>query len=148
MSNDELLYAITDVIINEIGTDTTTTSQLSWFGQSLYKPGYFLGVFPADAEIPRANSRAFYIQNTEPLSNGAGLSGQHWLGVAIEPGHPPLLFDSYGRVPSRGWMPELQYMDTSDPDVNQRRDTKICGQLCLAFGKIFELHGRDVAATV
>ena len=141
---DIVLYSVADAISQEVGYNSTTTSDLNRLGHALFKPGFFLGVYPAGSTIPKPGGRAFYIQNTEPISK----SGSHWLAVALEPGHPPLLFDSYGRTPSRSWMSELQHMDTSDPDVNQRDDTTICGQLCLAFGKIFELHGRSVAARV
>ena len=141
---DQLLFVVRDIITSEVGSGALRTSELRLLGQSLFPQSMFLGVFPARAQIPAAHGRAIYLQNTEPLP----LGGRHWLAVGLEPGFPPLLFDSYGRVPSRTWMPELQHMETTDPDCNQRNGSSVCGQLCLAWGKIFELHGRDVAARV
>ena len=48
--------------------------------------------------------------------------------------------------PTADWLPHLRGMDLTDDDVNQRYDTKRCGQICIAFGFVFMHHGRDVAA--
>ena len=70
------------------------------------------------------------------------------MGVALEPGFKPLLFDSFGRTPSAQWQPWLMHMDTSDPDRDQEYDASNCGELTMAFGKVFEESGRAVAKTI
>ena len=115
MDSDFLLYVVRNIIISEVGTGPLSTSELNVLGRNMFPQPFFLGVFPAQAKIPVVTGRAFYLQNTEPLPH----FGKHWLGVALKPGYPSLLFDSYGRVPSRTWMPELQHMETTDPDPNQ-----------------------------
>jgi len=142
---DDTLRKIARAISREMGTQgTTTTTGLQQQGDMLFPPGFFLGVYPADERPPQPRGRAFYVQNT----HAAHQPGEHWFGVACEPGHPPLLFDSFGRHPGRKFMPKLAHMEGTDPDVNQLASEDNCGQLTLAFGKVFQLYGRDVAVTI
>ena len=111
-------------------------------GRRLFKPGFFLGVFPAKQHPPTPPHSAFYIINED---DGAGM---HWMGVALEPGFKPLLFDSFGRTPSAHWQPWLRHMEPTDPDRDQEFAASNCGELSVAFGKIFEQFGRAAAKSI
>ena len=142
---DAHLHAVAAIVAREMREHRMTdTTQLNEFGRALFKPGFFLGAMPLDATPPKAQGRAFYIKNTDPATE----PGEHWVGVALEPGRKPLLFDSFGRRPTGRFMDGLQHMESTDPDVNQAEDSVICGQLCLAWGLIFERHGRDAAKSI
>ena len=58
----------------------------------------FLGVYPAK-QAPKANRHGYYLVNTDDRE------GEHWMAVALEAKHKPLLFDSFGRIPSDEWQP-------------------------------------------
>lgn len=100
----------------------------------------FLGVFPAKQK-PKG-TRGYYIVNTDDGE------GEHWMAVALDPPHKPLLFDSYGRLPSDEWQPWLQDMDITDPDRDQEYDTVICGPLSLAWCMLHRDRGREYALKI
>ena len=142
-SADQLLEAYARGVQHSMkNSSTTSTTDLENYGSTHFGPLQFQGVFPANQTPDRTQHRSFYIQNTssEPGANA------HWLAVARQPGERDLLFDTFARPPSDTWLPHLQHMETTDPDVNQEAHTKRCGQLCLAFGHVFINHGRHVAA--
>ena len=140
---DQLLATYARMVEASMGhSSTTTTSELQDFALQYFSGLQFLGVYPADVTPERTLHRCFYIQNT----SAATLPGVHWLALARQPGHNDLLFDSFARPPTADWLPHLRGMDLTDDDLNQRYDTKRCGQICVAFGFVFMHHGRDVAA--
>ena len=139
---EEMFEKIVTVITDVIGKETTNTTQLKRIGQQLFAPGFFLGVYPAKQKPQQTGNRGFYIVNED---DGAGT---HWMGVAIEPGHPDLLFDSFGRRPNGIWQPWLQHFEITDQDAEQEDHETHCGQLTLAFGKLFELYGREAAEKI
>ena len=143
MDADHLLQAYARGVEHGLrNSSTTSTTDLEQYGYRHFSPLQFQGVFPANKTPDRIQHRSFYIQNTssEPGANA------HWLAVARQPGERDLLFDTFARPPSATWLPHLQHMETTDPDVNQEEHSRRCGQLCLAFGHVFLNHGRQVAA--
>jgi len=143
MDADHLLEAYTAQVSARLGKDTTTgTTELLDYGRRHFTPVSFLGVFPSDVTPARTRHRCFYIQNTESSRE----DGQHWCGIAREPGRKDLFFDSYARAPSATFMPHLRHAQSTDPDVNQAIDSTRCGQLCHGFGHVFVNHGYDTAA--
>jgi hypothetical protein len=144
MDTDQLLDIFTTHVMDEMkNRGTTSTSELDAYCSRKFKPGFFVGVFPADKEPPVSKKRDFYIQNTMPSDH----PGEHWVGIAREPGYPDLLFDSFARKPSSVFMPHLiGKVESTEDDVDQfPRDSSHCGQLVCAFGLIFERFGRRVA---
>ena len=144
MDTDQILDIFTKHVMDEMKNfGTTSTSELFTYGSKKFKPGFFAGVFSADQSPPESTSRDFYIQNTMPSSH----PGEHWVGIARQPGYPDLLFDSFARKPSAVFMPHLVgKIENTELDVDQHpRDSTHCGQLVCAFGLIFERFGRDVA---
>ena len=101
----------------------------------------FLGVYPAK-QAPKANRHGYYLVNTDDRE------GEHWMAVALEAKHKPLLFDSFGRIPSDEWQPWLKHMQTTDPDRDQAYDTVICGPLSLAWCMLHKQRGRNYAMKI
>ena len=126
-----------------LGRETTTTSQLTEYGQRLFGTDFFRGVFPAGQGPKEKTGRFFFLTNTTD-----GPPGEHWMAVAVQPGKPPLLFDSFGRKPSASWQPHMRGVAITDPDHNQSIAANNCGQLSLAFGMVFLHHGYEVAKWV
>ena len=142
MDVDQLLQAYARGVAHEMGKNTTTnTSELEAYGRLHFTPQQFLGVYAADVTPPRTKDRCFYIQNTEPSSE----DGEHWLGIARQPGRRDLLFDTFARRPSATFLPHLRGMALTEDDVDQETNSTRCGQLCLAFGHIFIAHGYEAA---
>ena len=105
MDIDQLLQAYARGVAHEMGKHTTTnTSELEAYGRLHFTPQQFLGVYAADVTPPRTKDRCFYIQNTEPSSE----DGEHWLGIARQPGRRDLLFDTFARRPSATFLPHLR----------------------------------------
>lgn len=142
MDIDQILQAYARGVAHEMRKNTTTsTSELEAYGRLHFTPQQFLGVYPADATPPRTKERCFYIQNTEPSSE----DGEHWLGIARQPGKRDLLFDTFARRPSATFLPHLRGMALTEDDVDQETNSTRCGQLCMAFGHIFLAHGYEAA---
>ena len=142
MDANTMLAAYTASVVGRMGKQTTTsTSELEEYGRRWFTPQQFLGVFPQDQEPPRTRHRCFYLQNTKPASH----RGEHWTAVGRQPGRPDLFFDSYARKPSAHFMPHLQGVTLTDPDVDQSLSSTMCGQMSLAWGHIFVTCGYDVA---
>ena len=118
MNADQLLAGYASRIEHKLGRGTTTTSQLRRYGDALFPRGFFRGVYPAGQGPEKVARRYFFVVNTS-----TGQPGEHWLAVAVQPGKPSLLFDSFGRTPSASWQPHLRGMVTTDPDENQSKST-------------------------
>jgi hypothetical protein len=143
MNADQLLGAYSASVSGRIGHDTrTSTNELRGYGERHFTRHQFLGVFPADTEPQRTDTRSFYIQNTHPASR----PGEHWIAVGREPGRPDLVFDSFGRTPGPGWMPHLSGAAVTDTDHNQHLSEDNCGQISLGWGHVLMFHGYDVAS--
>jgi len=147
MNADQLLaiYAsrIQEPAPRGLGRETTTTAQLTDYGQRVFGSDFFRGVYPAGQGPREKAGRFFFLTNTTDTA-----PGEHWMAVAVQPGKPLLLFDSFGRKPSATWQPHLRGVAITDPDLNQRVSANNCGQLSLAFGMVFLHHGYDVAKWV
>ena len=126
-----------------LGRDTTTTSQLESYGQRVFGSDFFRGVYPAGWGPKQKTGRFFFLTNTTDTA-----PGEHWMAVAVQPGKPLLLFDSFGRKPTASWQPHMRGVAITDPDHNQHMLANNCGQLSLAFGMVFLHHGYDVAKWV
>ena len=68
------------------------------------------------------------VEGTAKDPNEDDGAGTHWMGVAIEPGHPDLLFDSFGRRPNGTWQPWLQHFEITEEDeaMQCRQNHRIC----------------------
>ena len=142
MNVDDLLQAYARRVAFVMRTNgTTSTSKLNEYGTRHFSPVQFLGTFPATETPPKTKHRCFYIQNVDPASE----PGTHWLGIARDPDHRDLLFDSFARPPTATWLPHLRGMALTEQDVDQEAHSTRCGQLCLAFGHVFINHGREFA---
>ena len=141
---DQALDLLCRHVMAEMGkTTTTSTDELRAYGATHYPAGFFAGVYATDQSPPTLAHRNFYIQNTDPSTE----PGTHWVAIAREPGYTDLLFDSFARKPSHAFLPHLRgRVELTETDVDQHpRDSTHCGQLCLAFGHIFERYGRSAA---
>ena len=66
MDVDAMLQAYARNVAHEMRTNaTTSTTELSDYGNRHFSPLQFLGVFPADKTPARTKHRCFYIQNTQ-----------------------------------------------------------------------------------
>ena len=145
MDTNVMLAAHTASVAGRMGKHTTTsTSELEEYGRRWFTPQQFLGVFPSDDEPPRTRHRCFYLQNTKPSSH----NGEHWTAIGREPNRSDLFFDSFARKPSPHFMPHLQGVAVTNPDVDQHVDSTVCGQMSLAWGHIFVTCGYDVAKAI
>jgi hypothetical protein len=123
-------------ILPHTGLHETTQDQLDSWGKQLMG-GFYRGSFARGKEPPDDGTAHMFIVN-----GMTGPPGDHWHAVYREPGHPPLVYDSYGRG-TRGFAGR-----GTDPDAEQSKDgwdKDTCGPRCLAFGLVAQHYGQRAA---
>ena len=122
-----------------LGKGITDANQLLTVGKRLLGPK-FLGAFPQDRAPRDLRKGDMFLLNTDK----AGKSGTHW--VAIYYAQPKfIIYDSYGRNSTR-LLPHFvksigyKFADT-DPDAEQSRAAKDCGQRSIGFLLLLKRHG-------
>jgi hypothetical protein len=103
-------------ITRQVGRDETTATQLNRYGRALM-PGFFRGAFARGQEPPPDGTRHFVIVN-----GMSGPPGDHWHGVYREPGHPDLIYDSFGRG-TRGFRGRGTERDSEQQKTGPDRDS-------------------------
>ena len=121
-------------ILRHIGRNPMTDVELMKFGKKILG-NKFKGVLLQDELIDIPNGSGVWIINTDK-KNGKGI---HWIVVWITPKHA-YIFDSFGRdtkkivsVLYKNIIKSGRYIIEADHDQNQKGNSMICGQLCIAF---------------
>jgi hypothetical protein len=134
-------------IIKAIGNKETTDDQLNRVCRHLFG-GKYKGAFPQDKAPFKSG---MMILNTD-ISKGAGL---HWVAVYSTPA-TIYVYDSYAR-PSASLLKVLSknakerkvnIVDSDRSDSEQKDNTEICGQLCIAWLCVVNQMGIKAALTI
>ena len=125
-----------------MGSERTSLQELLEHGRALLG-SYLRGVYAMGDQPPHDGSTHAIIVNTTRAP------GEHWLCIARTPTEE-LLYDSYGRQPGATFVPQLEGLETSEPDPEQPLDAAVqwCGQACLAFALVARDHGLDTARRI
>ena len=138
------------ILKNEIkpllGFKATYLDQLDTVCNKLFGKKY-RGTFPSD-KIPKLNNIKKYCILNLDRSNQAG---SHWIALAKD-GDKAYLYDSFGRAGNK-IIPNLEFsgngkiIDT-DRDAEQGILEENCGSRCVAFLRVFDQYGADVAKLI
>ena len=146
---DELVEEyMTDVIYPLLGDQTTFLSQLDKVGRQLFGIK-FKGVFSSD-KIPKLSDLSPYCILNLDKSNEPG---SHWVAlVKLTNKNGALIYDSFGRdykkiIPDVLLSGNGRIINTDD-DCEQQIEETNCGQRCLAFIIVFDLHGERIAKQI
>ena len=109
------------------------------------------GTYPSDQIPTLTKERPYAIINTHTVQQG----GKHWCSLCLSDDGSYIVFDSFGRnikslIPSlynhaqgRGY--ELKQ---TDMDVDQETDQTDCGSRCVAWLRLYNDYGEDVAMLI
>ena len=120
-------------IIAKVGRDETSDTQLRGIGNELLGRR-FIGVYPQD-KIPLGRT-GLIIANTD-TSSGPGV---HWVAMVLTP-KTIYVFDSFARATKQlmkilsknAKHKQIKVVDSDRSDAEQRDESALCGQLCLAW---------------
>jgi len=119
--------------INSLGRKGLSNIQLETTCRDLFG-SKFKGVYMQDDLLPHMMKPGYYIINTD-INDGGGI---HWIALVLTP-KTAYVFDSFGR-PTKSVLPILyknliktHKVVDADYDQNQKGDSQVCGQLCIAF---------------
>ena len=112
------------MLIKHMGRDETETSQLDTMGSHLMGK-FYRGAHARGKEPMNDGTRHCFLVN-----GMTGPPGDHWHGIYREPGHPDLVYDSYGRG-ARGFSGRGTESDAEQSKTGWDRNT--CGPRSLAF---------------
>jgi len=119
--------------INSLGRNGLSNIQLENVCRDLFG-SKFKGVYMQDELLPHMMKPGYYTINTD-INDGGGI---HWVALVLTP-KKAYVFDSFGR-PTKALMPILyknlskhRVVVDADYDQNQKGDSQVCGQLCIAF---------------
>ena len=123
---------------------TTYLSELQGHGKKLFGVK-FKGVYPSD-KIPRLNDLQPYCILNLDKSNEPG---SHWVALCKTEDRNCIFYDSFGRHYTR-IISNLELTGNgrivnTELDKEQRISQTNCGQRCLAFIKVLDKWGSDVA---
>lgn len=128
-----------------LGRGTTYNDQLDSYGHYLFGERYH-GTYPSDKIPNLTHKQPYAIIN----NHTSGQPGEHWIAIARDINGSTLVFDSYGR-PIKSLLNDLtplgRYRET-DPDPNQTKEQTDCGSRCMAFLRLFNDYGSDVAMLI
>ena len=120
-------------ILGAVGKRETTNFELDQLGNVLM-PGFYRGAYGRGKQ-PKPDGTRHVL-----LVNGmSGPPGDHWHAIYREPGHPDLVYDSFGRG-TRGFSGRGTERDAEQRKTGSDKDT--CGQRCLAFGLVAQHLGQ------
>lgn len=144
--------------IRRLGSKATTDKQLNGYARKKFG-SKFIGVFMQD-RVPWGRflrgKKKYAIVNTDPMynKNGGENPGEHWIAIA-RTGKEVIVYDSFSRNPRR-LVPlltkhllghRLKIM-TTQPDVEQKGSSQVCGCLCIAFLQVYDKHGSKNALLI
>ena len=120
-------------IIKQMGREATSDTQLRVIGNEVLGRR-FIGVYPQD-EIPLGRT-GLIIASTD-TSNGPGV---HWVAMVLTP-KTIYVFDSFARstkqllkvLSKNAKHKQIKIVDSDRSDAEQRDESALCGQLCLAW---------------
>ena len=140
---DRLLKRYLRGALAELGSGPSSTGAVDAAGRRALGDlwhGVFDARGPPGGAVP---GRCVYVINTA-LAPHPG----HWVAVAHEPGHSPLVYDSLagaaGRPAALGGAATELYGETRE----QNRGDTHCGALCVAWARLWREKGRAVARAV
>ena len=123
-------------IIKKLGRNATTDKQLTLVGKELFGKRY-IGTFSQDTvSVGAFGKTGMLIANTDTRDK----NGKHWFSVYMTP-KTIYIYDSYGR-PSAKLLKilskhakdrKMNVIDSDTTDQEQKGNSEVCGQLCLAF---------------
>jgi hypothetical protein len=136
------------IIENQIGSGMTYGGQLEKLGKQLFG-NKFKGVYAADEvkDLKRIDN-GYFIFNTDNKDE----EGQHWLGVVKEKKGGIMVYDSFGR-PTENIAPNIFTLghDITDTEYDAEQNPyteENCGARSLAFLKVYNDHGSEVASMI
>ena len=136
---------IKKVIIKDIGhTGPTTDLELTKIDKRVLGTKY-TGTFTVEHKPKKSKKNQYFIINNHRKDQ----PGEHWIAV-IKQNQKFYIYDSFGRsskdlIPS--FIKNKKYFD-SDNDIEQSRDSAICGALCLSWLVCFDRLGKDNAMLI
>ena len=123
-------------MIDKLGNEATTTTQLDEMGKKVFKKSEWGGVYPSD-KLPRLGKNKYYIMNTDSSSQ----NGTHW--IAIFGGK--YFYDSFGRsAKDLSKVLVKKKLIPTNKNVEQSMRSENCGARAIAYLILYKIYGEDV----
>ena len=130
--------------MRQLGNGVTYTSQLTDICNQLFSTSY-RGTFSSDTLPKLSKARPYAIVNVDTSTQ----PGSHWVACCFIPGGI-LVYDSFGRK-TKSLMKNIykKYKTTdTDYDREQKISEKNCGSRCIAWLRMCDIYGTNVAKTI
>jgi len=137
--------AYTKQTMKQLGTGVTYTSQLTDICNQLFGKHKYRGTFSSDTLPKLTKARPYAIVNVDKSTQ----PGSHWVACCWLPGGM-LVYDSFGRKTSKlmkNIYKKYKTIDT-DYDAEQPIKQKNCGSRCIAWLRMCDTYGTNIAKMI